>query len=226
MSHTSIPKITKRTIQEHKLQTQTVKYSYLDKSFRILPGTFNPQIAASGIVGRLFCSLPIFKGKNFLEIGSGSGIWCCLVALAGAKTVTGVDTNYSAITSAQENAKLHRVDKITHFFNQDIRAWKPSKKYDIAYADLPFVDSSPKGSLESAFLDNGVSGILTTLEKVKNYLKTGGDLYLCLGSISPLEKIRKHAQKNGWTWFRLLTIKHQGISLYLYKLTRKVDFKE
>jgi ribosomal protein L2 len=35
-------------------------------------------------------------------------------------------------------------------------------------------------------------------DKVKNYLKTGGDLYLCLGSISPLEKIRKHAQKNGW----------------------------
>jgi hypothetical protein len=146
-----------------------------------------------------------------------------LVTLAGAMSTAELGLSLAEMIRQD---KLHRVDKITHFFNQDIRAWKPSKKYDIAYADLPFVDSSPKGSLESAFLDNGVSGILTTLEKVKNYLKTGGDLYLCLGSISPLEKIRKHAQKNGWTWFRLLTIKHQGISLYLYKLTRKVDFKE
>ncbi len=221
MSTKPLPIITQRTITEHKLQNKATIYHFLDKQFRIQPGTFNPKIAASGIASRMFCSLPIFEGKNFLEIGSGSGIWCILVALAGAKTVTGIDTNYSAIASAQENAKLHGVDTNTKFYYQDIRTWNPSHKYDIAYADLPFVDSSPKGSLESAFLDKGLSGILTTLESAGNYLKTNGELYLCLGSISPLDKVRKHAKKNGWTWFRLLTVKNQGISLYLYKLTRQ-----
>ncbi len=64
-----------------------------------------------------FC-LPLFRGRSFLDFGSGSGILSIAAALRGASRCLAVDIDQVAVRAAESNAVRSRVSE-----SVDVRLW-------------------------------------------------------------------------------------------------------
>jgi ribosomal protein L11 methyltransferase len=70
-----------------------------------------------------------------VDLGTGSGILALAARRLGAKRVVGVDVDPSAISTAQKNARLNRIDRVD-FKLGNVRRWKIPPQTDIVAANL------------------------------------------------------------------------------------------
>lgn len=109
-----------------------------------------------------------FKGKDVIDVGTGSGILGVAAALDGAKSCYMCDIDSVAVKAAAENAALNGVDKFVTIENADLLT-KENKKGDIVLANL-------------------TAGILVRLSKdLANHIVKGGVL-ICSGIIHERKK--------------------------------------
>jgi ribosomal protein L11 methyltransferase len=74
-------------------------------------------------------------GWSLADLGTGTGILALAAKRFGAGHVTGLDIDPKAISIAQANACLNKIDKID-FRVGDLRKWKPTGLRDIVAANL------------------------------------------------------------------------------------------
>jgi ubiquinone/menaquinone biosynthesis C-methylase UbiE len=106
--------------------------------------------------------LPIFKGKNILDIGCGTGKYMKLFA-PYAKSITGVDAAENQLLIAKEKTKnINNVE----LFCSDIAETSFSKLYDVAFASwvLGTITNEEKR--------------LQVLNNIKNSLTENGKIFL------------------------------------------------
>lgn len=210
-------------IELHRKQKFPMEVIHMGHKFIILPGVFSPFIAPSGHVGLLFPSLPNkFNGKRVLEIGCGSGVISCLMALSGAKQVVGVDINPQAIENAKQNAKILGVDSKINFRQGNL--FEPvgqKENFDIIFADLPFTSGNPEDMLEAAFFDPDLKSIQSYIQQLPQWLESRERrAYLCFSNLDG-QSLQDIATRVGLRWHPFLTINLGWIELYLIELSRK-----
>lgn len=139
----------------------------LDKDFQgkkiridVFPTVFPPGASGKSISSELLClSLDNLKGKDVLDIGSGTGIASILALLQGAKHVDAIDINPMAVSCTLHNARLNGVEHALTVFRSDLFEQVPRKRYDIIIANLPIVNFDPGNASEaikSALYDPGL----------------------------------------------------------------------
>lgn len=153
------------------------------------PGVFSPFIAPSGVVEIAFATLPFFQGKRVLDVGSGSGLSSCLFALSGASSVTGVDINPLAIEAGQKNAIYAGVDDRVSFCLSDVFGAVSVEKFDVLFANLPFMTRSPRDMLERAFFDPHLSSLRRFIQGAGAAIERSAEVsaYYCAANLESVD---------------------------------------
>ncbi len=125
------------------------------------------------------------KGRDILDIGTGTGILAIISAKKGANVI-GCDINDKSIELARINGKLNNV-KI-EFVKSDLFE-NIHKKFDIIIFNPPYLPSDKKNFLtedliEKAWNDDGT--IKRFFNAVENYLKRDGKFYIVLSSLTDI----------------------------------------
>lgn len=159
-------------------------------------------------------------GKDFLEIGIGSGVTSVVKALKGYY-VTGVDINPSAIRNATENAKLHKVESQCRFITSDLFTEIRGQKYDIIYWNTPFCHCTKSSSvLEKSILDYRHESLERFLSEAKYYLKSDGMVLLGFSNlIGDVDKLHMILKKYNYTNIEIQAQKVYELTNYEYDLT-------
>jgi ribosomal protein L11 methyltransferase len=74
-------------------------------------------------------------GKSVLDIGCGSGILAIAAAKLGAKSVTAVDIDGSAIQITIENSRVNGI-RIETYASEGIAEWSQGRKWDIVVSNI------------------------------------------------------------------------------------------
>lgn len=208
-------------IQQHRIrpaETVEVEWGY---TFTVFNDVFSPFIAPSGQLGLSFASLPIFRGKRVLDMGCGSGIIACMMALNGASNVVGIDINPSAIRNAERNSFNLQLNNKVEFRHGNL--FEPIRKleeFDIVYADLPFTDGQPSDPLEAAFFDPHLASIRSLLENLNKVRGLqNAKLYLASSSADGKD-LQSVATSNRLSWRDYIFLRLPWIDLQIAELRR------
>lgn len=139
---------------------------------------------------------------NFCEIGCGSGVISCLVALAHPHLqVTATDINPHATENTRINVKELEIESRVATLTGDVLdSVEKEKRFDSIFWALPFVFLDPGSSInleEAQVFDPGYRAIRKFFQSAKSYLKENGRLLIGfsnnLGHSSLLKEIAKEA---------------------------------
>lgn len=188
--------------------------------FVVNPGVFSPFIAPSGRMGLAYAAQPNFKGKRVLDIGCGSGVIACLMALSGATSVLGIDINAAAVENARKNSSNLTLQGTTEFrVGRLFDAVRPSEEFDLIFADLPFTDGEPADVLEAAFYDPGLLSIRELISLLPRRLEVpGSQAYICLSNFDA-DEIPRVLKGAGLAYHTFLKMDLRWIDLHLLQVT-------
>ncbi|MCH9621995.1 MAG: Release factor glutamine methyltransferase [Chlamydiia bacterium] len=193
--------LSKKFLAEHKKYTDIQEFKINEFTFKSLPGVFSPVISSDTrwYIDRL---LPILKGKEFLEIGAGTGSLACMAKLCGATKVAATDINKTAIDNINQNIELHSLD--IEVFEGDIFDPIPKeRKFDIIFWNHPFNYTADKedisDELSLSVFDFEYKALKKYISGAKKWLREGGLLLLGTGNIAKINNIKSIAQACGYT---------------------------
>lgn len=146
------------------------------------------------------------KGKDVLEIGTGSGLLalCCLKAKA--KKVIATDVNDSAIKNANHNAaQLGLAERLeTRLVPLDdcsaFSVIKESEKFDLIVSNPPWVNQRPASIDEYALYDEDFGLMKSLFEGLEQHLKPGGRVLLAYGCVDAIRSLEKLAKVHGFEY--------------------------
>lgn len=134
--------------------------------------------------------LSVKKGDRAADVGCGSGVLAIFMALAGAVSVVGIDTNTTAIEAARDNATLNNVKNVEFMEGSLLEPIDGS--IDLIAALLPhkpapcLIDRRYYGG------EDGTDLIIPIIEQARCKLAPEGILYLYLNGIANQKKIHKY----------------------------------
>ena len=180
---------------------------FWSKNFFVNNNTLIPRPETELMIEKL---VKIFKDKkiSILDIGTGSG--CILISLLSelknSKGV-GIDISKNAVLIAKKNAKMHKMEDNTKFFNKPL-AGNFIQKFDLIVSNPPYIMSKDIKNLNDDIkkyepriaLDGGNDGldlIKKVIYKTKNILKIKGTLALEIGN-EQNKKVSKILVKNNF----------------------------
>ena len=180
---------------------------FWSKNFFVNNNTLIPRPETELMVEKL---VKIFKDKriSILDIGTGSG--CILISLLSelknSKGV-GIDISKNAVLIAKKNAKRHKMQHNTNFFNKSL-ASNFIQKFDLIVSNPPYIMSKDIKNLNDDIkkyepriaLDGGNDGldlIKKVIYKTKKILKIKGTLALEIGN-EQNKKVSKILEKNNF----------------------------
>ena len=180
---------------------------FWSKNFFVNNNTLIPRPETELMIEKL---VKIFKDKkiSILDIGTGSG--CILISLLSelknSKGV-GIDISKNAVLIAKKNAKMHKMEDNTKFFNKPL-AGNFIQKFDLIVSNPPYIMSKDIKNLNDDIkkyepriaLDGGNDGldlIKKVIYKTKNILKIKGTLALEIGN-EQHKKVSKILVKNNF----------------------------
>lgn len=122
----------------------------------------------------------IVKGKRVFEPFAGSGPMGFLALKLGAEYVDLLDINPRALLFQQENAHLNQFSTSQYTLHEgDIETFHPERKYDIIFANPPFIPI-PEGVSGTLHSDGGSEGnhlINILLAKLEDFLTPEGEAF-------------------------------------------------
>lgn len=154
-------------------------------SFTIRPTVFNPLDFYSSHVFASYIKTLDLKGKQILDMGSGSGIVSIFAASRGADCVA-CDINPVAVRCITENALQNDMSSQIKVYESDlfesINGVQPSG-FDIIFFNPPYYKGNPRNNFERAFKGGpNLEVIDRFLLEAKNHLSTQGRLCLLVSS--------------------------------------------
>jgi len=130
------------------------------------------------------------KNKTVLDMCTGTGILAKKALESGAKSVTAVDINKTALDSIKEI----KIKKIRSSLFQKVKG-----KFDLILCNPPYLAEDKYEDEESRLAttggEDGDEFILKFLDNVKKYLEKEGTILLLVSSLTPMDKINKLLEK-------------------------------
>ncbi|WP_138159029.1 peptide chain release factor N(5)-glutamine methyltransferase [Peptoniphilus catoniae] len=163
---------------------------FYGKKFLVNKNVLVPRKETEHSVDVLKLILKEKKIKNFLEIGSGTGIVSVILALQYEETnFLSVDISKDAIANTKKNIDLYNLNNIK-VAESNVYS-NVTGKYDIIYSNPPYIASEDIENLQIEVkqeprlaLDGGPDGLSVykkIIKDVKRYLNPGGYLVLEIG---------------------------------------------
>jgi len=124
-------------------------------TFKVNPAVLIPRPETEELVDWIIerCNSALLKGGSLLDIGTGSG--CIAISLkknlANFK-VSAIDISESALTTANENARLNNTD--VNFIHADILNYKSAEKYDLIVSNPPYITTEEQKEMHQNVLEN------------------------------------------------------------------------
>lgn len=208
-------------VAAHRARQNPTSINYRGRTYTIFPDVFSPFIAPSGHLSLALAGLPIFQNKRILDVGSGCGIFACLLKEAGAETILGLDINPSAIANAQLNVRSQQMSGIEIRESNLFEALGAQESFDIVFADLPFTRGDVCDNLDAAFFDPDLRTIrqfligFASLPQFRN-----AEAFLCLSNLDGLD-VPETAQELGLDMHPFLTVDLLWIKLMIYCVRRQ-----
>ena len=130
------------------------------------------------------------KNKTVLDMCTGTGILAKKALESGAKSVTAVDLNKTALDSIKEN----KIKKIRSSLFQKVKG-----KFDLILCNPPYLAEDKYEDEESRLAttggEDGDEFILKFLDNVKKYMEKSSIILLLVSSLTPMDKINKLLEK-------------------------------
>jgi ubiquinone/menaquinone biosynthesis C-methylase UbiE len=73
------------------------------------------------------------KGRTFLDVGCGNGLYSLELAKKGAAQVVGIDISPVMITRCKRSAERERLEERVSFVQTDLLAYEPKSDFDVSY---------------------------------------------------------------------------------------------
>ncbi|MFP5072158.1 HemK2/MTQ2 family protein methyltransferase [Pseudonocardia nantongensis] len=102
------------------------------------PGVYRPQ-SDSAVLARTIERSGRARGRDVLDLGTGTGVAALAAARSGAGSVTAVDLSRRAVQVARLNARLHRLRLDVH--RGDLFAPVAGRRFGLVTANPPYVPS-------------------------------------------------------------------------------------
>ena len=154
-------------------------------------------------------NMPNQNGKDFLDVGCGSGAIGLFAGLQGATRITAVDINPKAISCTRANLFKHKI-KNYEVFESNVFS-NVRGKYDTINFAAPYHGSKPSDFLEYGVSDPNYTALRSFLKNAKHHLKDNGKILLGFsntGDVNLLHKLidsnklkiveRKEREQGGW----------------------------
>ena len=143
------------------------------------PSVFHPRFfRTTKFLGEYLQTLDL-RGRDFLEMGCGSGI-LSLIAARGGATVTAVDINPRAVATTLSNATVNRLGRNVSAIVSDLFAEIPANGgFDYILWNPPFYPVEPTDDASHAWNAGDGYGVLARFAgTVRGFLRPGGKLIL------------------------------------------------
>lgn len=143
----------------------------------------------------LIQSTDLVKGKEILEIGTGSGLVSLSCLRAGAARVVATDVNPAAIQNALYNARNLGVEERFEVRQVPLKqpaafqVVAPTERFDLIISNPPWEDQRPKDISEYALYDPGFSLLESLLAGLRSHLKPGGKALLAYGAVEGVRQV-------------------------------------
>ncbi len=180
----------------NKVIAHTVPYEVevFGKNISVFPNVMSPKYDWAGLY--IIDYIPKnFSGQDVLELGPGSGLVSVFVGLRGANSITAADINPDAVANTAFNLKKFEIQNSMAVIS-DVFSHVPKKKYDSIIFNLPYHDGTPATDLEKGVIDAGYRAMEVFFKEAKNFLKSGGKLYIGFSQSGNLELFNRLLKKN------------------------------
>jgi release factor glutamine methyltransferase len=173
-------------------------FNYKNYSVEIIPGVFHPGFFFSTKLFISFLEKENLSGKNFLEMGCGSGLVSIVVAGQNAK-VTAADIFPLAVACTEKNAQKNHA-AIT-VFQSDLFESIPSQQFDIIAVNPPYYKKTPASPDQFAwYCGENLEYFTRFFLQAKRFVHDSSRIFMVLSDECDLMGIRAIAEKNGWIW--------------------------
>ncbi|MEV1292156.1 HemK2/MTQ2 family protein methyltransferase [Pseudonocardia sp. NPDC049635] len=102
------------------------------------PGVYRPQ-SDTGALAAVIAAGGAARGRDVLDLGTGTGAVALAAARSGARSVTAVDLSRRAVAAARLNARLHRSRVRVH--RGDLFGPVRGRRFGLITANPPYVPS-------------------------------------------------------------------------------------
>jgi 16S rRNA G1207 methylase RsmC len=141
----------------------------------------------------------IVRGKDFLEVGVGSGLVSLSIAASGSSRVFGVDINPEAVKIAQKNFKANDMENGT-FAVSDVYE-NVTGRFDFIFWNHPWQNSlgniTDQLRCEHTF-DEDYRHLTAYVAEAKNYLTPGGRILLGTSAFADREAMDSIFAEHGY----------------------------
>jgi release factor glutamine methyltransferase len=128
------------------------------------------------------------KGKNALDIGTGSG-YLANVLLPNFEVIVATDINFEATKKAHDLIEncicCHSADTLT-------------KKFDLVICNLPYLPSEEITDPSVDGMDEGVLVPFQIIKSAKNVIKKGGKMLFLTSSLAHYKKLLEETESLGF----------------------------
>lgn len=164
-------------------------------------------------------NMPDQKDKEFLEIGCGCGIISLFAAFQGAKRITAVDINPSAVENTKVNFQKYNIKNVDVFESDVFK--KVKGEFDTINFAAPYHGNKPKDILEYGVSDPDYRTLKIFLKYAKDFLKKGGQIILGFSDTGNVNLLNKLIRINNFIVKNFDKEENDGWKAYLYVLEPK-----
>ena len=129
------------------------------------------------------------RGKQVIDVGTGSGILALAAARAGAQKVFAADINPNAALNAAENGRANGLgDRVTAVCTNLLSALAPRPLFDVILSSPPKHAGEPRNLADRGWhAGPAYRDIAALFDQARERLKPGGRLYVMVSSDSDLD---------------------------------------
>ncbi len=188
---------TNQILQKTMKEKKKYMIKVLGKEFVVYPNVFSPKYFNDTM---FFAeNLPVNRGEELLEIGSGTGVISIFAIWKGAAGVVATDVNPDAVRNIKENVRIHGLEKKIRVLHGEIFSPLSNEKFNTIFWNAPFayVKRKDLSMLERSVYDPDYRSAKTFIGNAHRYMKPDGRLILgfssTIGHMGELKKILKKA---------------------------------
>ena len=180
-------------LMQRRVQGEPIAYivkvqEFWSLALQVSPATLIPRPDTEVLVELV---LNHHQGVNLRCLDLGTGTGAIALALASERPlwqIEAVDFSLDAVTLAKRNAKNLNLAQVNIYQSDWFNAVSNDKRFDMIVSNPPYIDEhdhhlnegdvkyEPKTALVAA--DNGLADIKVIAHTARNYLKSGGFLYI------------------------------------------------
>ena len=165
----------------------------------------------------MVANFPDVKGKDVLEIGSGSGLISVYAGRSGAKQVTSVDINPRAVENTILNFSKFGIRCGSAFVSNGFALVEGT--FDVIVFNAPYHGCKPADLLEYACADEDYRALRGFFRDVSSHLRPNGIVLLGFSESGDLGLFRALVQEHHFHIRRELSEWKHGYNCMIFELT-------